>query len=53
MMIRTQHKGRNFARKIGHIVIHLVDDVQPDTYSASSPRRADGSRAGIFNFSGH
>lgn len=52
-MIGTQKKSRHVARKIGHIVAHLVDDVQPDRYSASSPRRPDGTRVGIFNFSGH
>lgn len=49
----TEHKTRNFARKVGHIVAHLVDDVQPDTFSASAPLRPDGSRAHVFNFSGH
>jgi hypothetical protein len=49
----TEKKSANVARRIGRIVAHLVDDIQPDTYSASSPRRADGSRVGIFNFSGH
>lgn len=49
----TGKKSTNVARKIGHIVAHLVDDIQPDTYSASAPRGADGSRVGVFNFSGH
>ena len=44
---------RNLMQRLGHLLLHLLDDRKPSDYSSISPRLPDGSHAKPFNFNGN